>query len=219
MRTMKEITLDNIGKRFRYEWIFKGVTQTLQQGESYAILGPNGSGKSTLMKVLSGHLSPSMGTISFTEKDKKILAVEDVYKHISYAAPYIDLIEEMTLEELIGYYFRFKTLRKGLIVNDLVEILGFQKSQNKQIRFFSSGMKQRLKLVLAICADTPILLLDEPTTNLDAQGVAWYQQLIAENTTNFAQNTEGPTRLVIVASNIEHDYHFCSKRINILEYK
>jgi ABC-type multidrug transport system ATPase subunit len=216
---MIQIKLDNIGKRFRYEWIFKGVSQNFQQGDSYAILGPNGSGKSTLMKVLSGHLSPSTGTISFSDKDKKMLAVEDVYKHISYAAPYIDLIEEMTLEEIIGYYFRFKTLRKGLIIKDLVEILGFQKSKNKQIRFFSSGMKQRLKLVLAICADTPILLLDEPTTNLDAQGVAWYQQLISENTTHFAQNTEGPPRLIIVASNIEHDYHFCSKKINIMEYK
>jgi ABC-type multidrug transport system ATPase subunit len=223
---MKEIILDNIGKRFRYEWIFKGVSQTFQQGENYAILGPNGSGKSTLMKILSGHLTPSMGAISFSDNEKKVLAVEDIYKHISYAAPYIDLIEEMTLEELIGYYFKFKTLRKGLIIKDLVEILGFQKSINKQIRFFSSGMKQRLKLVLAICADTPILLLDEPTTNLDAQGVAWYQQLISENTTHSIpnlpfgeQNTEGPPRLIIVASNIEHDYHFCSKKINILEYK
>jgi ABC-type multidrug transport system ATPase subunit len=209
---MKEITLDNIGKRFRYEWIFKGVTQTFVQGESYAILGPNGSGKSTLMKVLSGHLSPSLGTISYFEKDKKAFAVEDVYKQISYAAPYIDLVEEMTLEELINYYFKFKKLRKGLNNKDLVVILGFQKSINKQIRFFSSGMKQRLKLVLAICSETPILLLDEPTTNLDAQGVAWYQQLISEN-------TEGINRLVIVASNIEHDYVFCSKQINILNYK
>jgi ABC-type multidrug transport system ATPase subunit len=212
---MIQIELDNIGKRFRYEWIFKGVTQTFQEGGSYAILGPNGSGKSTLMKVLSGHLSPSDGSISFSEKEQKKLAVEDIYKHISYAAPYIDLVEEMTLDELIDYYFKFKTLRKGLINKDLVDILGFQKSKNKQIRFFSSGMKQRLKLVLAICADTPILLLDEPTTNLDAQGVAWYQQLISENN----GKTEGVERLIIVASNIEHDYVFCSKRLNILDYK
>lgn len=212
---MIRIELDNIGKRFRYEWIFKGVSQSFEQGGSYAILGPNGSGKSTLMKVLSGHLSPSDGSISFSEKEQKKLAIEDVYKHISYAAPYIDLVEEMTLEELISYYFRFKTLRKGLTNKDLVDILGFQKSKNKQIRFFSSGMKQRLKLVLAICADTPILLLDEPTTNLDAQGVAWYQHLISEN----SQNTEGVERLVIVASNIEHDYIFCSNQLNILDYK
>jgi ABC-type multidrug transport system ATPase subunit len=212
---MIRIELENIGKRFRYEWIFKGISQTFEQGGSYAILGPNGSGKSTLMKVLSGHLSPSNGVISFSDKDKKIITVEEVYKHISYAAPYIDLVEEMTLEELLSYYFKFKTLRKRLTNKDLVEILGFQKSKNKQIRFFSSGMKQRLKLVLAICADTPILLLDEPTTNLDAQGVSWYQQLISENT----QNTEGVERLVIVASNIEHDYVFCTKQLNILDYK
>jgi ABC-type multidrug transport system ATPase subunit len=212
---MIQIALDNIGKRFRYEWIFKGITQTFDGGGSYAILGPNGSGKSTLMKVLSGHLSPSDGSISFSDKHQKKLAVEDIYKHVSYAAPYIELVEEMTLDEMIGYYFKFKTLRKVLTNNDLVEILDFQKSKNKQIRFFSSGMKQRLKLVLAICADTPILLLDEPTTNLDAQGIAWYQQLIKEN----IKNTEGAERLVIIASNIEHDYIFCSKQLNILDYK
>jgi ABC-type multidrug transport system ATPase subunit len=215
---MIQIELDNIGKRFRYEWIFKGITQTFEQGGSYAILGPNGTGKSTFMKLLSGHLSPSVGSISFTSfignKEKK-LDIDNVYKHISYAAPYIDLIEEMTLEEIIGYYFKLKSLRKGLINKDLVDILGFEKSKHKQIRFFSSGMKQRLKLVLAICADTPILLLDEPTTNLDAQGVAWYQQLISEN----YKNTEGVNRLLVVASNIEHDYAFCQKQLNIMTYK
>jgi ABC-type multidrug transport system ATPase subunit len=216
---MLQIELDNIGKRFRYEWIFKGVSQTFEQGSSYAILGPNGSGKSTLMKVLSGHLSPSDGSISFLYENKKKLMVEDVYKHISYAAPYIDLVEEMTLEELITYYFKFKTLRKGLINKDLVDILGFQKSKNKQIRFFSSGMKQRLKLVLAICADTPILLLDEPTTNLDAQGVSWYQQLISENNKNTEPAFRGVERLVVIASNIEHDYTFCKNKLNILDYK
>jgi ABC-type multidrug transport system ATPase subunit len=216
------IHLDNVGKRFRYEWIFKGMSQTFEAGEKYAILGPNGSGKSTLMKVLSGHLSPSVGDLSFsyfTENKTEKLAIEDVYKHISYAAPYIDLIEEMTLVEMIEYYFSFKKIRKGLTTKDLIEILDFKKSINKQIRFFSSGMKQRLKLVLAICADTPILLLDEPTTNLDAQGVAWYQQLISENMGLLSENTEGVSRLIVVASNIEHDYHFCSKFINILDYK
>ena len=71
-------------------------------------------------------------------------------------------------------------------------------------------MKQRLKLVLAICSDTDLLLLDEPTTNLDDEGVAWYQTLIEKYTAN---------RLVIVASNVKHDYHFCTQQLNIMDYK
>ena len=204
------IELNNIGKRFRYEWIFKNITHSFESGKSYALLGPNGSGKSTLMKILSGHLTPSDGQISFLHKEKKIDG-DDVYQLISYSAPYIDVIEEMTLTEIIAFHSKFKPLSKGLIINDLIQILNFKNAADKEIRFFSSGMKQRLKLALSICSDTPILLLDEPTTNLDAQGVAWYRDLM--------QQFSDKNRLVIVASNIEHDYDFCEERINILEYK
>ena len=204
------IELNNIGKRFRYEWIFKNIIHSFESGKSYALLGPNGSGKSTLMKILSGHLTPSEGQITFLHNGKKIDG-DDVYQLISYSAPYIDVIEEMTLTEMIAFHSKFKPLRKALIINDLIRILNFKNAADKEIRFFSSGMKQRLKLALSICFDTPILLLDEPTTNLDAQGVAWYQDLM--------QQFSDKDRLVIVASNIEHDYDFCEERINILEYK
>lgn len=212
------IMLEGVGKRFRYEWIFRNISKTFDSGNIYALLGSNGSGKSTLMKILSGHLSPSEGKISFYVKDK--LQDEDsIYKHISYAAPYVELIEELTLNEMIQFHIKFKPLSKGVLsdsntlkTNDLIEILGFEKSKNKEIRYFSSGMKQRLKLALAICSDSPILLLDEPTTNLDAQGVAWYRQLIR-------RFTEGGNRLTIVASNIEHDYDFCNQMLNIEDFK
>ncbi len=205
------IILEGVGKRFRYEWIFRDITLTFESGKIYALLGSNGSGKSTLMKILSGHLSPSKGQISFNVKDKT-QDEDNIFKHISYAAPYIELIEELTLTEMIQFHIKFKPLSNSLKINDLIDILGFEKSKNKEIRYFSSGMKQRLKLALAICSDSPILLLDEPTTNLDAQGVAWYRQLIS-------RFTEGGTRLTIVASNIEHDYDFCDKKINIEDFK
>jgi ABC-type multidrug transport system ATPase subunit len=204
------LQLDNISKRFRYEWIFKNINYAFEQGNAYAILGPNGSGKSTLMKILSGHLTPSVGKVQFSNQGKK-LDNDAIYQNISYAAPYIDVIEEMSLTEIIDFYTKFKPLAKGLTINSLIDRLDFQKSKNKEIRFFSSGMKQRLKLALAICSQTPILLLDEPTTNLDAQGVAWYQQLMADFST--------PERLIIVASNIEHDYVFCKHFLSILDYK
>jgi len=205
------IKLEDVGKRYRYEWIFKNVNQRFESGNAYAILGPNGVGKSTLMKILSGYLSPSKGKIIFSEKEfSSPIDPDDVFKNISYAAPYIDLIEELTLKEAVKFHQRFKPFYEEVTEESIFELLNFKKAKNKEIRFFSSGMKQRLKLVLAFCSETPILLLDEPTTNLDAQGVDWYLNLVEQ----FSKN-----RLIIVASNIEHDYRFCKEHLNIMDYK
>jgi len=204
-----DIKLKQLGKRYKFEWIFRNLDFDFQNGNAYAILGANGSGKSTLLKVLSGHASHSKGTIDFYSQNEKI-AIDKVYHQLSYAAPYIELIEELTLIEVLQFHQKFKTFQNNLTVNDLIDILNFSKSKHKEVRFFSSGMKQRLKLILAICSDTDYLLLDEPTTNLDNQGVNWYQELIDR----FAKN-----RLTIVASNIEHDYEFCSKTLNIMDFK
>lgn len=204
-----QIQLSSISKRYRREWIFKKVTQVFETQQSYAILGPNGSGKSTLLRILSGHLTPTKGTINFDYSGQKI-DTDSVYQYISYAGPYIDLIEELTLAEAIAFHQRFKTFQKQLHIESLIQLLGFEKSTNKQIRNFSSGMKQRLKLALSICSDTPVLLLDEPTTNLDKQGMAWYLDLVRQYTDE---------RLVIVASNVDVDYGFCQEHLNILDYK
>jgi ABC-type multidrug transport system ATPase subunit len=204
-----EVSFRNIGKRYRYEWIFRGVNFTFEAGKKYAILGPNGSGKSTLLKVLSGHLTPSKGKVGFLLEGEK-LPIDEVYRRISYAAPYIDLIEEFTLTEAIKFHQEFKTFANQLSPDDLIKILNLEKSKDKPVRFFSSGMKQRLKLVLAICSDSPLLLLDEPTTNLDTQGMSWYRDLI---------KVYGQNRSVIIASNVAADYDFCDETLSILDYK
>ena len=204
-----EIQLSRIAKRYRYEWIFRDLDYHFQPGGTYAILGPNGSGKSTLMRLLSGHLSPSKGTIRFAQKGEAI-PIDEVYTYISYAAPYIDVIEELTLKEAITFHRRFKPFPSDLNDGAIIDLLGFRKSESKQVRNFSSGMKQRLKLALSICSDTPILLLDEPTTNLDQQGFDWYQELIDR----FASN-----RLIIVASNVETDFAFCKEKVDLKQWK
>jgi ABC-type multidrug transport system ATPase subunit len=203
------ITLQNIGRRFNREWIFKGVDYTFKGGESYAILGPNGSGKSTLLQVLNGSLSPSAGTISY-EYAEKVVAVEDVFEHLSLAAPYLELIEEFTLAEMIDLHFKFKNYKSGMDNKAVIDLLAMDGSKNKLIKYFSSGMKQRLKLALAFCADTPLLMLDEPTSNLDAQGVEWYLGLIEK----FALN-----RLTVICSNQPHEYGFCNYQLSISDYK
>jgi ABC-type multidrug transport system ATPase subunit len=202
------IDLKNAGRRFNQEWIFRDFTYQFITGGKYAILGPNGSGKSTLLSVLMGNLSPSEGSISYQEA--KAIPVEDLYKYISFAAPYLDLIEEFTLQETIEFHFKFKAFHQGMNADSVLDRLGLAKSQDKALKYFSSGMKQRTKLALACCSDTPILMLDEPTSNLDLQGMKWYKELIHEFTEN---------RLVVVCSNQEAEYGFCEHLIQVTDYK
>ena len=203
------ITVENIGKRYLYEWIFKKINFHFKSATRYAILGANGSGKSTFLKIISGHLSPSKGTISYQENGQ-IIDIDDIYKQVSFAAPYIDLIEEFTLQEAIEFHQKFKSFRSNITTVEFLEILQLQHAASKEIRFFSSGMKQRLKLGLAICSDTTILLLDEPTSNLDEKSIDWYQQLL----NRFAGN-----RLILIASNEKRDIQECEEQLNIFDYK
>lgn len=202
------ITLNNIGRRFNKEWIFREINYQFNGGEKYAVLGPNGSGKSTLLSILLGSLMPSEGELKYL--NPKEINVEGIYQYISFAAPYLDLIEEFTLQETIAFHFKFKAYAKGLNELDVLNLLGLERSQDKPLKHFSSGMKQRTKLALACCSDAPLLLLDEPTSNLDAQGVDWYLALIEKF---------GDNRTVIIGSNQEHEYSFCGARLNISDYK
>ena len=203
-----KIILENLGRRFNKEWIFKDINYVFSQGQQYAILGPNGSGKSTLLSVLLGSLTPSEGKISY--KDEKEVLPEHIFNSISLAAPYLDLIEEYTLQETIDFHFQFKKYQQGFNAAAVLDLLALSKAQDKPLKYFSSGMKQRTKLVLAFCADTPILVLDEPTSNLDTQGTDWYLSLIDK----FAKD-----RLVLVGSNQSYEYNFCERHLNILDYK
>jgi len=204
-----KIKLEDVSKRYRRDWILRHVELELQPAGRYAVTGPNGSGKSTLLKMLSGHLSPTKGKISFTQQEQPI-EIMNVYTHLSFAAPYIELIEEFTLLEALRFHQRFRPFLADLNPEQIIEILDLQKATNAPIAQFSSGMKQRLKLVLACTTQADFILLDEPTTNLDAQGMDWYQNLL---------KTYLHDRLLIIASNVPKDYRLCQHFINILDYK
>jgi len=204
-----KITLENVGRRFNREWIYRGLDYTFLSGKIYAILGPNGSGKSTFFQVLNGSLSPSAGKISYSFEGKNV-DPDDVYTYLAIAAPYLELIEEFTLAEVVDFHFKFKPYIAGMDSNKIIALLNMEGSKDKLIRYFSSGMKQRLKLALAFCSDTPILLLDEPTSNLDTQGIEWYLNLIQK----FAAN-----RLTAICSNQQHEYNFCDEQLVITDYK
>lgn len=204
-----EITLADIGRRFNRDWVFRQLNYRFAAGQRYAILGPNGSGKSTLLQVIASNLTPSVGHIRYTVEGRTI-GPEQIYQYLSLTAPYMELIEEFTLIEQIRFHFTHKRYLSGYDERQLMALLGLPHARDKQIRHFSSGMKQRLKLALACCADVPIVLLDEPTTNLDQHGVDWYLNLVKETAAG---------RLLLVCSNQEKEYGFCDHLVNITEYK
>lgn len=202
-----QITLKNVGKRFNREWIFQHFDFLFEKGQSYAITGPNGSGKSTLLQVLAGSTQANEGNIRW-EINNKIIDAENVFQQLSIAAPYFEVIEEMTAIEFLQFHSSFKSLTAD--INFILKTIGLEKAANKQIRYYSSGMKQRIKLAQAIFSNVPVLLLDEPCTNLDKTGYELYHQLI---------NNYCAEKLIIVSSNDVQEYSFCKEIIAINDYK
>lgn len=203
-----KITAENLSKRFQREWIFKNFNYQFNPG-TYAIVGPNGSGKSTLLQILWGQMLASSGNLTY-EVGSKPVPAEEIYKQISIATPYMDLIEEFTLPEMIQFHFRFKESRNKMSTGELIQAFELTHAQNKLISNFSSGMKQRLKLGLAFYSNTETVFLDEPTTNLDKKSIEWYQQ---------QRDALPGDVMLIIASNQEHEYPSNSEKIDILRYK
>ncbi len=203
-----KICLEKAGKRYQRHWVFKELSYIFSAPGSYALLGANGSGKSTLLRVISGMQSASTGKVIY-EINGKSIPLTDAFPVLSYCAPGMELPEEMTLRELFDFHFSFKKPAAGLTIKEMIGLTGMQQSVHKPIADFSSGMKQRAKLAQAIFSDTPVLLLDEPATNLDEAGVQQYLSWMER----FSND-----RLVIIASNDEREFSFCKERILLSDF-
>lgn len=169
------------------------------------VIGPNGSGKSTLLKIVSGGATLSEGKIEFTTN--KTLKPEEVFQHVAIAAPWLDIPEEYTLEEIITFHTTFKKFINKISVKEAIKIIDLEHTREKHYRNFSSGMKQRVKLGLAILTDTPILLLDEPVTALDAKSVQWYKDMINQYSLN--------KTILVFSNNREEEFGFCEERVEL----
>ena len=204
------IHIDNLGKKFVNEWIFRHVSLSILPGEKWVILGSNGSGKSTLLQSLASFLIPTQGSVVW-KNNEHIISDDLLYKQLSMASPYMELIEDFTLMELVVHQKNFKPFLNNLSVDDIIRHLYLEEAAHKYIKNYSSGMRQRVKLGLAIMADCPVLFLDEPCSNLDAKAIAWYQQLI---------ETFASQKTILVCSNaVKEEYLFCDHKIEIENYK
>lgn len=206
---MLKIHLEEASKRFQYEWIFKNLSLELYQGNSLAITGSNGSGKSTLLKCLSGAIPITSGKIEYT-LDAKSVSESDWFSYLTISAPYMEVPEEFTLGELLHFHFKFKKPLDGISATEIIEQLYLTQHIAKPVGQFSSGMKQRLKLGLALFSDVPLIFLDEPTSNLDRKGIDWYQEMI---------NLYRKNRILVICSNEPREYEFCEQKIALEDFK
>lgn len=203
------IATRKLGKRFNRDWIFRDLSFTFQSGTIYAITGPNGSGKSTLMQILWGQMPQTTGTIEYFQGTSPI-EHENLYRHVAMAAPYMDLIDEFTLAEQLRFHFRLRKCRDNMDVPRLLEALDMKKSSDKYIGNFSSGMKQRVKLGLALLTEAEAVFLDEPGTNLDEKAFGWYLDLLKKVPANV---------VIFIASNQPREYPADAIRLDLTAFK
>ncbi len=198
-----KIIATGIHKKFRQEWVFKALNYTFESGKSYAIVGQNGAGKSTLLKTLAQYSLPNKGKVEFEG------ITEDVNKQISFAAPYSELIEEFTLPELLNFLIQIDFLSTRWDFNTFTSFIDLRPSETKYIKNFSSGMRQKVKLGIALASDRPILCLDEPTSNLDETAKNWFYRALESQR----------HKLILIASNEQAEINLCTDQLAIADYK
>ncbi len=202
-----DIRSEDLSKRFLHQWVFRKLSFEIPSGTQFAIAGPNGSGKSTLLRILAGVLTPTSGSLTYLTRDGDPISSDALYRQVAFAAPYAELIEELTLAEAFRLHSRFRPFDHHIgSLDDFLAVLDFNFHRDKQIATMSSGMKQRLRLAFATCSDAGLLLLDEPTSNLDTGGILWFHQLLGR----FAQS-----KTICIASNVEDDLRSCTQRIRM----
>ena len=204
------IEFKNAARHFGAQTVFQNLNISLEPGQRYAVLGGNGSGKSTLLKTIYGALSLSEGSVSWQYSNKELSPFEAAHR-MSFAGPYFELIEELTAQEFLTYYGRFREFLPELSQANILEKAWLADAATKEIRHFSSGMKQRLKLALALFSNNAVVLLDEPTSNLDPKGMDWFQALLKENL--------GERSLFVGSNFSDAETFLCEEKIELKDYQ
>ena len=199
------IHLDGVSKRYDMQWIFRDLNSAFHLGNTYAIKGYNGSGKSTLLRILSAMESPTLGKRTYLQ-NKVALPEDKIYSILSFSAPYMNLPSHLKVIELIHFHAQFKSMT--ITPDELLEDVQLVKSKNKLFETLSSGQKQKIKLALAICNTDPVLLLDEPGTNLDNYNYKWFSDKILAHK---------EAKLICIATNESRDLDMCNESLVISE--
>ena len=203
---MNSIVISKIQKRFNRKTIFQDVSFDVTAGDVFGIIGRNGSGKSTLLKIIAGVLAPSNGSVEYRLRDRTV-ASEYVFQSMGFLSPYLQLFDEFSAFENIRLFARIRNISLSTLkIEGLLDRVGLPKERKDPIRGYSSGMKQRMKVIFAILHEPKFLLLDEPTTNLDSDGTAMVYSIVEEF------RKQG---CVLIATNDRSDIDQCNAFFNL----
>ena len=201
---------ETISKNFGRRVIFKNLSFQFDKNGVYGISGPNGSGKSTLIKIIAGINSPTSGKISHKNDQKEIIP-EKLHNYLGFVSPYLVLYEEFSAWENLEQFAKIRDVNfnKGKIELLLNDFLLYDRKDDL-VKTYSSGMKQRMKFIFALMHSPKLILLDEPTSNLDDEG---------KNTVYKIIKREAEENIVIVASNEKSDLALCGETIILEKFK
>ena len=200
----------DLNKSFGRRLIFNDLQFKFDKSGVYGISGPNGSGKSTLVKIIAGIIGASKGKIIHKLNDKEIIE-EHLHDHIGFVSPYLVLYEEFSTYENLKLFAEIRgiSFNKERVDYLLNKFLLF-KRKDDLLKTYSSGMKQRVKFIFALMHSPQLLILDEPTSNLDDEGKNSVYELVKE---------EGQNNIVLIASNEKHDLEVCSDIVYLEKFK
>jgi heme exporter protein A len=204
------INADSITKTFGRRLVFKNINFSFSKNGIYGISGSNGSGKTTLLKIAANLLSPTKGTIVYKNSDK-IIPSADINNYVGFMAPYLVLYDEFSPMENFKHFAKIRGISFSKEkVENLLEELNLSTRKDESLKVYSSGMKQRVKFIFSLIHLPKLLLLDEPTSNLDEKGKNIVYDLIEK---------EKKDRITIIASNDIKELELCEQIINVEEYK
>jgi heme exporter protein A len=188
------IGFEGVAKRYDARVIFKGVSGDAVPGRILVITGPNGSGKSTLVRILCGLARPTVGRIEWRLGREPPMARDEWRRHLGVVAPAMSVYEELTAMENLQFFARVRGL--GPMeprCRECLEQVGLDPDRQTQVMGFSTGMVQRLKIAQAMLHDPPVLMFDEPGSNLDPTGQDWLE--------GFTRSAADDGRTIVLATN------------------
>jgi len=197
-----KLILENISRSFPGRKVFSNISAVVEKGEILVITGPNGSGKTTLIRIIGSLLPPTSGKVVFNNEDKQFSG-SDILRYVGIVAPDLFLYDELTANENIRFFARVSGISRGNFDGELAKF-GLQGRGDDMVQSYSSGMKQRLKYILALMKQPPLLLLDEPTSNLDEQGKAVIEDVIKKH-----------VGITVIATNEDSEINYGSRKITL----
>lgn len=207
---MPTLRATNVGQNFGSLLLFRQMSFEVGGGESLAITGSNGSGKSTLLQILSGVMTPKAGTVEL-ETNGTVVDAAMRPLHTGLVAPYLSVYDDLTARENLEFLAKARSREApSKPIADVLALVGLGGREDDSVRTFSSGMKQRVKYAAAMLPEPAVLLLDEPSANLDPAGIKMVHDVMDW------QLDAG--RILVVATNVVAEANACNRNLSVEDF-